>query len=203
MKSCARAALAAVREHDPAAAGLADRVAELAYLTTDLGTDLAGYASGVDADPSRLAEVDARRAELAPLLRSHGDLPAAGAWAVRSRARLDELEDDGLPQRLREQVAAAEAELAALAERVHASRAGAAGRVPAAWPSAMRCSSTPLRSPGNSKSSRRADGAEADVRAAGRSPRAASLREGSAIEGSAPAVSFSAAWRRLSMRSRT
>jgi DNA repair protein RecN (Recombination protein N) len=125
--AAARAALAGVREHDPAAAELADRVAELSYLTTDLGTDLAGYASGVDADPARLADVDARRADLSPLLRSHGDLAEAEAWAVRSRARLDELEDDGLPQRLREQVAAAEVELADLAGQVHRSRATAAG----------------------------------------------------------------------------
>ncbi len=127
--AAARTALAAVREHDPAAAELADRVAELSYLTTDLGTDLAGYASGVDADPARLADVDARRADLAPLLRSHGDLPAADAWARVSRARLDELEDDGLPQRLREQVLAAEADLADLADRLHGSRSAAASRL--------------------------------------------------------------------------
>lgn len=128
----ARTALAGVREHDPAAADLADRVAELSYLVTDLGTDLAGYASGVDADPARLADVDARRADLAPLLRSHGDLPAAAAWAGGSRLRLDELGDDGLPQRLREQVAAADAELAGLAGRLHDSRAAAAERLAAA-----------------------------------------------------------------------
>ncbi|MFC3687350.1 DNA repair protein RecN [Aquipuribacter hungaricus] len=127
--AAARAALAAVREHDPAAAELADRVAELSYLTTDLGTDLAGYASGVDADPSRLADVDARRADLAPLLRSHGDLASAETWATRSRSRLDELEDDGLPQRLREQVRAADSALEDLADRVHASRAAAADRL--------------------------------------------------------------------------
>ena len=125
----ARAVLAGVREHDPAVAELADRVAELSYLVTDLGTDLAGYSSKVDADPSRLADVDARRADLVPLLRSHGDLPSAGTWAVRSRGRLDELDDDGLPQRLREQAADADAELDGLAERLHDSRATAAERL--------------------------------------------------------------------------
>ena len=125
----ARAALAGVREHDPAAAELADRVAELSYLVTDLGTDLAGYSSGVDADPARLADVDARRADLTPLLRSHGDLPSAATWAGGSRRRLDELDDDGLPQRLREQVAAADVELDGLAERLHTSRTTAADRL--------------------------------------------------------------------------
>jgi len=127
--AAARSSLAGVREHDPAAAELADRVAELSYLVSDLGTDLAGYASGVDAEPARLAAVDARRADLAPLLRSHGDLPAAGAWAAASRTRLHELEDDGLPLRLREQVAAADVALADLADEVHASRAAAADRL--------------------------------------------------------------------------
>ena len=127
--AAARAALAAVREHDPAAASLADRVAELAYLTTTSAPTWPATPPASTPTPPRLADVDARRAELAPLLRSHGDLPAAGAWAARSRARLDELEDDGLPQRLREQVAAAEAELDALAGRLSASRAAAARRL--------------------------------------------------------------------------
>jgi len=130
--AAARSSLEAVREHDPAAAGLADRVAELTYLTTDLGTDLAGYSAGVDADPARLADVDARRSDLTPLLRSHGDLTAAGTWAVSSRRRLDELDDDGLPQRLREQADAALQALRALAEQLHRSRSAAADRLGAA-----------------------------------------------------------------------
>jgi DNA repair protein RecN (Recombination protein N) len=130
--AAARTALEQVRDHDPRAAELADRVAELTYLATDLSTDLAGYASGVDADPERLAEVDSRRNELAPLLRSHGDLSAAAQWAQRSRARLDELDDDGLPQRLREQLAAAEGDMADLADRLHRSRRAAAARLGAA-----------------------------------------------------------------------
>ncbi|MFC5381781.1 DNA repair protein RecN [Aquipuribacter nitratireducens] len=128
----ARAALDAVRGHDPAAAGLADRLAELTYLTTDLGTDLADYASGVDADPGRLAEVEARRAELAPLLRMHGDLDTAARWAVQARGRLDELDDEGRPQRLREQVAERRDERDRCAAELRASRTAAAGRLGAA-----------------------------------------------------------------------
>ncbi|WP_380168507.1 DNA repair protein RecN [Jannaschia sp. R86511] len=130
--AAARNALEAVREHDPRAAELADRVAELTYLTTDLGTDLAGYASGVDADPARLADVDARRNDLAPLLRSHGDLEQAAVWAKQARTRLDELDDDGLPQRLRQQVEQARAEVTGLAGRLHTSRREAADRLAAA-----------------------------------------------------------------------
>jgi DNA repair protein RecN (Recombination protein N) len=127
--AAARASLEAVRDHDPRAAELADRAAELTYLASDLGLDLAGYASGIDADPARLADVDARRNDLTPLLRSHGDLSAAAAWAVRSRARLDELDDDGLPQRLRQQLETAVAALDGLAGEVHRSRREAAARL--------------------------------------------------------------------------
>ncbi|MGJ7442066.1 DNA repair protein RecN [Aquipuribacter sp. MA13-6] len=127
--AAARTALEAVREHDQRAAELADRLAELTYLTTDLGTDLAGYASGIDADPGRLADVDARRNDLTPLLRAHGDLEAAAAWAQRSRTRLDELDDDGLPQRLRRQADDAGAELQRLAAELHGSRCSAAERL--------------------------------------------------------------------------
>ena len=130
--AAARTALEAVRGHDPRAAELADRLAELTYLTTDLGTDLAGYAASIDADPARLADVDARRADLAPLLRSHGDLPAAAQWSERSRRRLDELDDDGLPQRLRAQVQDALARRDALAGEVSGSRRDAAARLSAA-----------------------------------------------------------------------
>ncbi|WP_336923570.1 DNA repair protein RecN [Aquipuribacter sp. SD81] len=128
----ARAALDAVRHHDPGAAGLAERVAELTYLASDLGTDLADYASGVDAEPGRLAEVEVRRNDLAPLLRAHGDLATAVAWAREARRRLDDLDDEGLPQRLREQVDALRDARDARAAELHASRRAAAERLAAA-----------------------------------------------------------------------
>ena len=53
--SAARKLLDGVREHDPEAAGLADRLAEVSYLLSDVAADVASYASGLDTDPARLA----------------------------------------------------------------------------------------------------------------------------------------------------
>ncbi len=130
--AAARAALSAVREHDPAAAELADRVAELSYLTTDLGTDLAGYASGVDADPGRLAEVDARRADLHPLLRSHGDLPTAQAGGPSAPAPAwTSWRTTGCRRGCGSRSPRPRPGCDGLAAQVHASRAAAAGRLAA------------------------------------------------------------------------
>ncbi|MEO3753991.1 DNA repair protein RecN [Streptomyces sp. B6B3] len=106
----AHRALEAVRAHDPALAGLADRLAEVNILLADVAGELAGYADGLDADPLRLAAVEERRAVLAHLIRKYGE-PAFGeaetaardggdgcaavlAWAERSAARLTELDGD-------------------------------------------------------------------------------------------------------------
>ena len=53
--SAARALLDGVRAYDEEAARLADRIAELTYLLSDLAADVASYASGIDVDPARLA----------------------------------------------------------------------------------------------------------------------------------------------------
>ena len=128
----ARAALDGVRGHDPRVAELADRLAELTYLLADLGTDLAGYAADVDADPARLADVESRRSAVGVLVRAHGDVRAALGWAARSRERLLELDDDGLPARLREEAAAARQQLLARAADLHEARREAAARLSAA-----------------------------------------------------------------------
>lgn len=91
----ARGALEAVRDHDPALAGLADRLAEAGYLISDAGTELAAYAESVEADPIRLAAVQERRAELTALTRKYGpDLAEVLAWAEGSAGRLAELDGD-------------------------------------------------------------------------------------------------------------
>ncbi|HEY4461852.1 MAG TPA: DNA repair protein RecN, partial [Streptosporangiaceae bacterium] len=82
----ARQALEAVRQHDPALAGLADRLSEASYLLADVAGELASYTEGLDADPARLAAVQERRAALARLIRTYGsraaaDLARAGAVA--------------------------------------------------------------------------------------------------------------------------
>jgi DNA repair protein RecN (Recombination protein N) len=114
----ARQSLEAVQQHDPALAGLADRLSEAAYLVSDAAAELASYAESLDADPARLAAVQERRATLARLVRSYGgragaaDLSAILAWTKQAAARLAELEGDD------ERIAELIADEAALAQRV-------------------------------------------------------------------------------------
>jgi DNA repair protein RecN (Recombination protein N) len=93
----ARRSLDAQRDHDSVLAALADRVAEVASLTTDVAADLAGYAASVDADPLRLGTVEDRRAVLGTLTRKYGDtIEEVLGWSAVAAARLRELDgDDG------------------------------------------------------------------------------------------------------------
>ncbi len=92
--AAARSLLDGVRDHDQAAAALADRVAELTYLLSDLAADVASYASGLETDPGRLAAVSERRAALTALTRKYGETAAdVLAWAETSAARLTQLDD--------------------------------------------------------------------------------------------------------------
>ena len=68
----ARQELEAVRQHDPALAGLADRRNEASYLLADVAGELASYTESLDADPARLAAVQERRAALNRLARAYG-----------------------------------------------------------------------------------------------------------------------------------
>lgn len=97
--SAARTLLDSVRDHDPRAAELADRVVELSYLLTDVAADVASYASGLDTDPARLQTVSERRAALAALTRKYGDsIEEVLAWSQRSAHRLISL--DGADDRI-------------------------------------------------------------------------------------------------------
>lgn len=126
----ARRAVEAVAAHDPALAGLAERLNEVGYLVSDVATELASYAAGVDADPVRLAVAEERRAALAGLTRKYGaDIGEVLAWAQRSAARLAEL--DGDDDRIGELAAerdALRAELAGLAAEMSEARSAAADR---------------------------------------------------------------------------
>ena len=140
----ARQALEAVVSHDPALAALAGRLAEAAYLISDVAAELASYAQAVDADPGRLAVVQERRAELARLVRaygSEGDSGAAGGygsggglaavlgWAKQAAARLGELDgDDERISGLAEEETALAAAAGELAGQLSAGRKDAAGR---------------------------------------------------------------------------
>lgn len=97
--AAARGALDGVRDHDPEAAGLADRLAELSYLLSDLAADVSSYASGVESDPARLAVVSDRRAALTALTRKYGEtIDEVLAWSETSAVRLTEL--DGTDERI-------------------------------------------------------------------------------------------------------
>ncbi len=129
--AAARTALEGVRDHDPEAAELADRVAELSYLLADLGADVSSYASSVETDPARLAAVSERRAALTALTRKYGEtIDEVLAWQERSAMRLLEL--DGTDERIEALQAERDrlrAELGTVAATLSAARAEAAGRL--------------------------------------------------------------------------
>ncbi|HWJ67248.1 MAG TPA: DNA repair protein RecN [Nocardioides sp.] len=114
--AAARSLLEGVRDHDPEAAALADRVAEVSYLLSDVAADVASYAARIDTDPTRLAAVSERRAALVALTRKYGDsVDEVLAWAETAANRLLDLDstDDRIQQLageaadLREQLAVA------------------------------------------------------------------------------------------------
>jgi DNA repair protein RecN (Recombination protein N) len=97
--SQARRLLDSVREHDAEAAALADRLAEVSYVLADLAADVASYATNVETDPARLAQVSERRAALTALTRKYGETAEEVlAWAARAAARLLDL--DGTDDRV-------------------------------------------------------------------------------------------------------
>ncbi|MBL1099860.1 DNA repair protein RecN [Streptomyces coffeae] len=126
----AHRALEAVRSHDPALAGLADRIGEVGILLSDVAQELAGYADNLDADPLRLAAVEERRAALGQLTRKYGESIAdVLAWAEQGAARLAEL--DGDDDRIGELTAEHDAlrtELGELAQTLTDARTEAAAR---------------------------------------------------------------------------
>jgi DNA repair protein RecN (Recombination protein N) len=129
--AAARTLLDGVREHDPVAGELADRVAEITYLLSDVAADVASYASGLDTDPARLAAVSERRAALTALTRKYGETVAeVVAWAETSATRLAELDDtDDRISRLGERRRDLRARLGPAAEALSRARAEAARRL--------------------------------------------------------------------------
>ncbi|HYO86776.1 MAG TPA: DNA repair protein RecN [Dermatophilaceae bacterium] len=92
----ARAALSAASEHDPTLADLHARCAELGYQVDDLAGDLAGYVTGVEADPGRLAWVQERRGQLSRLARRLGvEVADLADWSLRASERMTGLDGDG------------------------------------------------------------------------------------------------------------
>jgi DNA repair protein RecN (Recombination protein N) len=90
-----RRALAAEESHDPELAALGTRFDEVLVLASELTTDLASYAAGVELDPARLQSANERAAELARLCRTHDtDVGGVLAWSERAATRLLELDGD-------------------------------------------------------------------------------------------------------------
>ncbi|HET6152857.1 MAG TPA: DNA repair protein RecN [Marmoricola sp.] len=124
----ARRALDSVREHDSEAGTLADRVAEVSYLLSDVAADVASYASGLETDPARLAVVSDRRSALTTLTRKYGEtIDEVLAWAAVSAERLLLLDDsESRAEELRGEQARLRAALASEAQALSAARRTAA-----------------------------------------------------------------------------
>ena len=113
---------------------LATRLRTLRIEAEELGGDLRRYAEGLEADPARLEQVEARLDSLERLKRKHGgSVEAVLDHADRCRAelaRLDSAEED--TERATAELAAVEAEERDLAGSLTAARAEAAPRLAAA-----------------------------------------------------------------------
>ena len=129
--SAARGHLDSVRDYDSEAAELADRLAEVTYVLSDLAADVASYATKIDTDPNRLAAVSERRAALTALTRKYGDdLDAVLAWAESASNRLLELDStDERIETLRVEQVRLSAEVAAAAKTLTQAREKAATRL--------------------------------------------------------------------------
>ncbi len=134
LTAAARTALEGVRDLDSEAGDLADRVAEVSYLLSDLAADVAAYATSIETDPSRLAAVSERRAALTALTRKYGDdIDEVLAWRERAAERLIDL--DGTDERieqLRSETQRLGAELEAVGDELTAARREAGDRLAAA-----------------------------------------------------------------------
>lgn len=127
----ASAALAPVSEHDPQLLALHQRLDELSYLASDLATEVASYASGVDVDPTRLAQVQLRRATVTALLRAYGQsTQEVLAWAREAAARLVDLDvSSERVQQVRQDVARHQEAVATTGARLRSVRRAAAGEL--------------------------------------------------------------------------
>ncbi len=129
--STARKLLEGVREHDPEVSALAERLAEVSYLLSDVAADVSSYSAGVDTDPARLAAVSERRAALTSLTRKYGEtIDEVLDWARRGAERLLLLDDtEGHIAELTGRVEGLRAELADVGAELSSLRQQAAVRL--------------------------------------------------------------------------
>ncbi len=125
------AALRDVAGHDPDLDALAGRTDELVILLDEVAAELSVYATGVELDPQRLADVQDRRAQIAGLQRKYGPtLDDVLDWAATSGKRLAELvDDDSVIDQLEAECAELEPEVRRRAEDLSGLRREAAGRL--------------------------------------------------------------------------
>jgi DNA repair protein RecN (Recombination protein N) len=91
----ARRGLDGQREHDTELGELADRLADVSSQLADVSADLASYVASVEADPTRLAAVEDRRAALGGLLRRYGSsIDEVLVWSETAARRLLEVDGD-------------------------------------------------------------------------------------------------------------
>lgn len=120
---------------DPELVALEERLAEVAYLVSDVATELAAFRTSLEADPGRLQAVHERRAALRDAalrigVPSPDELPEWSRQAAATLAEIDGPQDGGAA--LREQIDQTAAQLAALAAELTDARRDAGRRLEAA-----------------------------------------------------------------------
>ncbi|MCW2497137.1 DNA repair protein RecN [Jatrophihabitans sp.] len=136
--SVVRRTLAQQEGDDAALDALTSRLVDLSTVAADLGAEFGAYTDQLDADPTRLAQIEERRAVLAALVRRYGDGPepsidAVIAWRAEAATRLAELDvsDEAIAELERRREVAA-ATLARLATDLTARRSAGAAELAAA-----------------------------------------------------------------------
>lgn len=125
----ARGSLDGARDVDPVLGRWADELEQAALILADVGTELASYSTALEADPSRLEHVHARRALLAELTRDYaqtGDKDPDEAvlfFGQEAQQRLAELTEPGQGrEKLEHNLDRAESRLRELARQVSEAR---------------------------------------------------------------------------------
>ncbi|QTG79871.1 DNA repair protein RecN [Arthrobacter crystallopoietes] len=128
----AKRSLEQVQADDPELGKAAGRLAEVGYILADVAADLASYSASLDNEgPERLAELEARRASLAGLVRKYApSIDEVLDWSATARQRLEELTDDSSRiEALETEIAALDIELTETAGKITAMRGKAGGEL--------------------------------------------------------------------------
>lgn len=113
---------------DPALGELREQLRQASALIADAGTELASALGDIDADPTRQAWVEERRAAMRRLMRSYGSsIAEVLAWRERAAQTLQSLDGgDARVDALREAIARGRADVIAAAGRLTRIRSAAA-----------------------------------------------------------------------------